>query len=354
MKEYKVMSEPSIIYPEMLKDIAKAKKYIYLETYKFDNDVIGTRFKEELIKKAKEGVEIKVLFDAFGSNAKLEFFNDLIKAGGEVKIFKKLKSFFFGFRKNIKINNERNHRKLLLIDDSISYLGSMNITLTGIINRELVLRVRGDITAKLVDSFLHTWGRYGKLNKKRFKSMLHKNLEIIQDFPSIYSRITESKFKKLINSAKKSIMIETPYFIPSERIVKSLIKKAKKGVNISIIIPEDSEVKLVDIVIGRYLGRLYKNNINIYVYKRSLLHAKLLIIDEKFFMFGTSNVDYRSFMYQFDINFLGKDKELIKQFKKHFGETLIKSVPFDYQKWRSRSSFNKILEHLILRIKEYL
>ncbi|MDP2926360.1 MAG: phospholipase D-like domain-containing protein [Nanoarchaeota archaeon] len=350
MKNFSIMSEPAKIYPEMLRDIANAKNYVYLETHQFDADAIGEKFKNLLIKKAKQGVKVRLLIDGYGSNAKKPYFNGLIKAGGEFKIFKEITSIFFGFRKN----NDRNHRKLLLIDDKISYVGSMNITASGISYRELVLRLTGNITKILVHSFNKIWNLYGKITPKKLKSLLHKNFEIIQDIPSYYFLATENKYKKLIKSAKKSILIETPYFVPSKRILISLIKASREGVNISIIIPYDSEIKLVNLVKERYLGRLYRNGINIYMYKRSLLHAKLLIIDDKFFMFGTSNVDYRSFFSQFEINFIGHDKEIIKGLKKHFGETMIKTEPFDYQEWRKRSSWRKLLELILLRIRHFL
>lgn len=349
MESFAVLSNPAEIFEKMLKDIASAEKNIYLETYIYDSDRIGNMFRKVLINKAKQGIKIKLLIDAWGSSVKKEYFQELEKYGAEVKFFK-------GFLYTIRIftkNHERNHRKLLIIDNDISYIGSLNITNQGIKYRELVLRLTGNITSCFIRSFFKTWER-GHLNKKKIKSFIYKEFEIINDFPSYYHRLTENRYIKLIKKAKKCIRIETPYFIPSYFIRKAIAKAIKRGVKIDLIIPLDSNIGIVDIVRNRYLGKLYRDGVKIYYYKKSLLHSKLLIIDDKFFLLGSSNMDYRSFVHSYEINFIGNDKNMIDALIKYNKDTKDKSESFNYQEWKSRSSFKEILEMMGSWIEYYL
>ncbi len=349
MNSFNVMSNPREIYSSMLKDIASAKKIIYLETYIYDYDRVGHMFRKALIEKAKQGVKIKLLIDAWGSSVKKDYFKQLEKYGAEVKFFRE---FLYTIRIFSK-NHERNHRKLLIIDNDISYLGSINITNEGINYRELVLRLTGNITSCFIRSFNKSW-EVDKLTKKKIKSFVYKEFEIINDFPSYYHQVTQNRYLKLIKKARKCIRIETPYFIPSYDIRKAISRAIKRGVKVTLTIPWDSNVRIVDIVRNRYLGKLHKEGVKIYFYRKSLLHSKLMIIDDKFFILGSSNLDYRSFIHTYEINFLGNDKELIDALIKYNQETISKSEQFNYYEWKNRSSFREIIEMMASWIEYYL
>lgn len=349
MKNFQIYSKPDKIYKEMLIDILSAKKYIFLETYIFDNDEIGKKFREALEKKARQGVKIRLLLDDWGGTAKKDFFKELIKLGGEVRFFKEIQYFVRFFTKN----HERNHRKLLLIDDKITYMGSANITAKCLNYRELVLRLNGDITGSFVKSFLESWEMFGRLTKKKIKIIAHREFQILHDIPSIYSRITEKKYIELFRKSKKDIKIETPYFVPSNKIIALMEKAVKRKVNVNLIIPTDSNSRIVDIFRNRYLGYLHKKGIKIHYYQGTL-HSKLMIVDDKFFILGSSNLDFRSFIYQYEINFFGNDEKLIKALEDYFNETMKNTKPFDYNRWKNRSSFKKSLELLFNFIKKYL
>lgn len=350
MESFQLISNVPSMYRQMLEDISSAKKYIYLETYIYDDDETGKKFLNVLIKKAKEGVKIRLLLDGWGGTAKKEYFEKLIKYGAEVRFFKEVRYFIRMFSKN----HERNHRKLLLIDGEIGYIGSANITSSCLEWREIGLRMKGHITQAFVKSFLKSWEIYDERTSKRIESIIYKGFHIINDTPNYLQKITENKYVELIRKARKTIMIETPYFIPSVKIRIALSKAVKRKVKVKIIIPHDSDVRVVDLVRNRYLGWLHKKGIEIYYYLPKTLHSKLLIIDDKFFMLGSSNVDYRSFMHQYEINFLGRDRRIIRDLRKYFQETLSKCKPFDYNQWKKRSSFKKILELILGTVRHYL
>lgn len=334
----------------MLKDIKQAKKSIFLETYIYDKDSVGEKFKKALMKKASQGVKVKVLVDAWGSTADKAFFQDLIDEGAEVRFYRE-------FRYTIRIfskNHERNHRKLLIIDNKVSYIGSANITASCLNWRELVIRLEGDITPHFSKSFKQSWQSFGKPVKRRFNSVIHKGFEIIQEVPSLKYKTTEKKYVQLIESAKKTILIEAPYFVPSHGIRKAFARAVKRHVKIVVVLPKISDVKIIDIVRNRYLGELHKEGIKIYYYSPKILHSKLFIMDNKFFILGSSNLDYRSFLHQYEINLLGKDRKIINELNKYFYSTLLDSTKFNINEWKRRSSLVKIPEMIISYLEKYL
>lgn len=348
--EFEILSEPKKLYRKMLEDIESAKKKIFLETYIYDKDKIGKKFRDALVKKAKQGVAVNLLIDAWGSTAKKDFFASLEKARGKVRFFKE----FRYVTRIIDENHERNHRKLLVIDDEIGYIGSANITATCLDWRELAIRLKGKIVEHLSNAFRKSWNSYAKPLERRIKNVIHKGFEIIQETPSPKFSPTEWRYIQLLKSAKKEILIEVPYFVPSHGIRRALRHAVKRGVSVKLLTPFISDVKLMDIIRDRYFGELYKERIQIYYYLPGNLHSKLLIIDDKFFMLGSSNLDYRSFLYQYDINLLGRDKRIIKSLKEFFNSGFRRSRPFNYEEWRARSSLKKIVEIFFLAIKKYL
>ncbi len=373
MDSFKIYSKPSTIYFHMLKDIQNAKSSIYLETYQFDNDKVGRLFRKALLEKVKEGVRVRVLVDVWQSTADKEFFKDLIEAGAKVKFFREIK-YVLRF---ISKNHERNHRKLLIIDKRISYVGSANITAMGMDWRELVVRFEGDITEKLFRTFVKTWNSHGKISKKRLNRIFHKSFKIINDAPSQIFTPTKNEYVNLINKAKNEILIITPYFVPNTEIRQAFIEAINRGVNIIIIIPEKPDVTLityekkgflekfiennarvlekgVQIYTYGFLGKLVEKGVNIYTYMPSMIHTKLLVIDKKFFLFGSSNLDYRSFMHLHEINVVGKDKLMIKQLREYFSDTLKDCKYFNHNRWKRRSVFKRILEMLLYYGRRYL
>lgn len=347
--KYQLFSEPQKVYDQMLKDIRDAKKYIFLETYIYDNDEIGRKFREVLIKKAKEGVVVRLLLDGWGPNVRKSFFRELIAVGGQLRFFKEFQYVFRIFAKN----HERNHRKLLIIDNKIAYIGSANITADCLKWRELVLRLEGGVAIAFARSFNKSWNLHDIDIPKRIQSIIHEQFEIINDIPSRKHKITEHKYTQLIKKAKHIIRIETPYFIPSGKIKKQLALAVKRGVRVIIILPKVSDVKIINIARNLSLGELHEKGVEIRYYNHNL-HSKLLIVDDNFFLLGSSNLDYRSFIYQYEINFIGRDKGIIRSLIHYFNESITDTTPFNYSEWKHRSSFKKLLEKLVYYVRDLL
>jgi cardiolipin synthase len=344
---YRLFDDPMDFYPAMLKDIEKARNYVYIETYRFGNDSIGKKFRDALTRKAREGVEVKLLIDSWGTLVTHSFFSELIKHGGEVRFFKKIVYSFDFFTKN----HRRNHRKMTLIDDHITYMGSANITGYSLNWKEMMIRITEEITLQFKKTFVLSWKNYNKyiFNKLAFKKTIYwRDFEIVQDIPSIYRQQIKRKYEKLISAAKSEVIIETPYFLPGYMLRKELSDAANRGVNVTIIVPRHSDVHSVDLIRDKYLGHFYRNKINIFFYMEDNLHAKCMVIDNEIFSIGSANVDYRSFRYMHEIALFGYEPEIIRQLNEHFRETLLSCEVFDYQKYLRRPKMEKFMGWLLV------
>ena len=339
----------------MIDDIEKAKKYIYIETYRVGKDEIGERFRDVLTKKSKESIEVRILIDYWGAGSvDHDFFKELIEYGGEVRFFEKIKYTTDKFTQGHK----RNHRKLLLIDDDISWIGSSNLTGYNINWRESMLRIRSlELTFSFTKLFMQDFRIYNKyIFNKAYNTKMVKvgNFEILRDAPSIALKRINQKFIKMIKMARESVVIETPYFLPGFLLRKAMIDASKHGVKITVILPNHSDVNLVDILRNKYLGPLFKNGINFLFYKPNNLHAKLMLADHSVFAIGSSNFDYRSFRYMYEIMLVGDDESIVSQVKNHVNTTMKDCIPFDIELWENRPMINKLFEWLLLPFRHLL
>ncbi len=352
--QFQLFSDPWKYYAIMLDDIASAKEFVYLETFRLANDVMGERFRDKLTRAAESGVEVKLLIDYWGgSSVRSGFFDKLIKAGGEVRFFKKIKYNFDFFTRS----HRRNHRKLLLIDNKISYIGSSNITGYNLNWRESVLRMQNNITPIFKKSFLQDFKIYNRyiFSKAYYtRPIRHENFEIVRDVPLITRKKINNKFIEYIKQAKKSIDIETPYFLPGFMLRKSLMDAAQRGVEINIFLPKKSDVNLIDILRNKYLGPLSRKGIHFLFYESNNLHAKLFLADKKHFAVGSSNIDYRSFRYMFEIMLFGSHPDIAQQVVQHVDETRKSTIPFIYGQWKNRPPIEKFFEWLLLPFRHLL
>ncbi len=347
LTSHKLYSEPPRFYQAMLNDIEQAERYIFLEVYKFGNDEVGLQFREAITKAAERGVHVKLLLDSWGVSYDETFFTDLISLGGEVRFFRKILYTFDFFTKN----HRRNHRKFLLIDDHISYMGSANITGYSLEWRESVIRLSGSITLLFKRSFLESYKIYNKyiFNKFTFKkSRFLDQFELVEDMPSIYRQRVKTKLERLISKAKREIIIETPYFLPGHKMRKILADAAGRGVRVKIILPRHSDVRSIDLLSSKYYGFYYSNNISLIFYMINNLHAKLILIDGETFGIGSPNIDYRSFRYQHEVMLFGTHKGIVEEVRSHVDETIRNCQDFDHLSWLRRPRIEKVLGWLLL------
>jgi cardiolipin synthase len=350
---YKLFSDPWKFYNAMLEDIEQASDYIYIETYKFGSGNIGVRFRDVLTRKAREGVKIKLLMDSWGTSVSYSFFSEMISHGAEVRFFKKIKFFIDFFTKN----HRRNHRKLMIIDDRITYLGSANIAGHSLNWRESMLRIDGNLTGAFKNVFLEDFRLYKRYVYKKpdFTRLIKQNgFEILRDVPSITRQRIKRRYERIFKNANNKVYIETPYFLPSYLLRKAMTDAAARGVEVNILLPKHSDIGLVDVIRNRYIGYLYKHNVKIWYYMPHNLHSKLILADDTIFCIGSANFDYRSFRYQHELMLLGDEPKIADQVKQHIDTTLVNCEPFNYKEWKRRPFVQKCLEWIFMPFRYLL
>lgn len=343
----RIYSNPLSFQEAMLHDIAGARESISLEIYRFRNDEVGERFLNALVDKCREGVKVRLLLDSWGTDVPEAYFDPVVQQGGEVRFFKKIKFFLDFFTKN----HRRNHRKLLIIDDKITYIGSANFTAYSRQWREMFLRIEGPISRDFKKSFNDSYQIYRKyiFNKFAYKRTISRgNYDIVQDLPSIYRQQIKKRYEQIIDKASAEIFIETPYFLPGYKLRRQMMLAASRGVDVNVIMPLHSDVRLVDFLRGKYMDYYHKNKIKIHFYTPGNLHSKCMLVDDEIFAIGSANFDYRSFRYQHEIMLFGRNRNIISQLRAHIDETLSMSIPFNYDEWRTRPLFEKIIGRLLI------
>ena len=309
---------------DLLFEIRNAKSSINIEFYIFADDSTGQIVANELIKKARQGVKIKVVCDAYGSKkTKKTFWRNLTDAGIDVV------EFFPNFLKlpliNFKINY-RNHRKIVVIDGKISYTGGVNLRDDHMSKdkylspwRDTVIKIVGPATYPLQDIFFNDYTFVSKENLNRDEiNMMFPQIEVLGDIdlqilesgpdkqPLIYK-----SFLQIIEKCNKSIYIETPYFVTNKEMQTVLKNALKKGVSLTIIIPKRADNKLVYGTTLNCLKKLFKMGAKIYLYS-NFIHSKVLLCD-KVLSIGTCNFDNRSFFLNFEDTCFCYDQSVIKK-----------------------------------------
>lgn len=346
-KQYTIFDDNLKLFDSMMEDMRNAKRNIFLETFRFGKDAMGEKFRLILLQKAKEGIEIRLLLDAWGTGRDLSFFKELIDLGVDVRLYRKVTLT----KGRLAKNHCRNHRKFLIIDSEIAYMGSANITAYSLSWRELNLRTTDHSIIKIFRrSFRDSFRNYNKYNfpfVASYKTYHLKDWTFIQDYPDTYRQRVKDRYERMIHAAEKEVIVETPYFLPGHMLRKELMDAAKRGVDVKILVPYHSDVRVVDILRRHYLGMLYEAGVKFYFYVPGNLHAKSLMIDGECFSISSANFDYRSFRYQYEIALIGSEPSILKQLKAHHEYTMENSKSFDYENWKQRPRFDKIIEYIL-------
>ena len=309
-------------YKALFNDIEKATQYIHISYYIIRRDEYGKKLIDTLIKKAQQGVEIRVLFDHIGSKViRKKAFKKLIDAGGQVEKFFPSKIFFKPYL------NHRNHRKMVIIDGKIAYAGGMNIGKEYCGEDKKIqpwadrhIRIKGDgVTSFQLLFFLdYTFVSDEKIDfsdkeivKKYFpkvKSHGNQVLQVVASGPDYKQENIKHAYLKMINEAKESVLIETPYLILDESVMDALRISIKSGVDVKIIIPGVADKKIVYLATLSYARELINMGAKIYTYN-GFMHSKVLISDNYITSIGSANMDRRSFSLNFEVNSFIYNKE---------------------------------------------
>lgn len=309
-----IFTDGKEMYDSLLIDIENATGTIHMLYYRINDDNIGRKIVKLLTKKAKEGVAVRVLYDHIGSlHTPARMFNQLKAAGGKVFRF-----FPLSFGTYLRINY-RNHRKIVVIDGEIGYLGGMNIgdEYMGLHKRikpwrDTHLRITGTSVNSLQERFLMDW-TYASQKIGLNEDIIEKSLfpypkitgnigmQLVSSGPDSNSEQIKRSLIKMITSAKETLFIQTPYFIPDEPFLEALQIAAMSGVDVRVMVPKVPDKMFVYHATTSYIRDLLDFGVKIYLYP-GFLHAKMMVMDGKISSLGTANMDIRSFILDFEMN----------------------------------------------------
>lgn len=342
-------------FERMMQDLLLAEKYIHLQYYIFENDEIGRRVKDVLIKKSQEGVKIKVIYDHIGCiNVRNRFFDEMKKAGIEVYPFFRVTFPVFATR-----INWRNHRKLCVIDGNVGYIGGMNIAdryLTGgkfSKWRDTHLRIKGPAISALQYSFAVDWSFMGRpivdedIYRPGEMAKGDVGMQMSVSGPTGQWPNIAFIFSKAIANAKHRIYIQTPYFLPTENLLKALQSAALSKVDVRIMLPRKSDSVIMSHASFSYIEECLKAGVKFYLYEGGMLHSKTLLVDDEFSTVGSTNFDFRSFEHNFEGNMFMYSKKINAQMAEIFLEDQKECLRINVTKWRNRPLVDKMLESVL-------
>lgn len=347
----KIYTNATLLFDDIEKAILEAQKHINIEYYIFNSDKIGTRIMDALKKKAQEGVEIRMIVDDVGSiKLKKKDIKSLIAHGIQVMSFLEVRLPYINSRVNY-----RNHRKILVIDGEIGFTGGYNIADRYIYGlswgpwRDTHIKVEGSVVSELQKSFFEDWYfvKQELVDDARFyptpTAKGNSLMQIVISGPDlIWESIMQCYIKAFLETQKR-IYIETPYFLPPESVISALQIAALNNIDVRIILPYRSDAQLTLFSTYSYLDQMFKAGVKIYLYQEGFIHSKITIVDDTSFV-GSSNMDFRSFNQNFELNAIIYDKEKTKEFTEIYFEDIKHSNELDFDTWKKRPLQQRLKE----------
>ena len=356
--------------------IKHAKKRVCLEVYIFANDHTGNAFAELLCAKAQEGIKVYVIYDSIGScgieqlwREKPPMFNKMRRAGVRLAEFHPLRMWEGQYSwKPV----QRDHRKLLLVDDDIAGMGGINVgrEYAGSwvvptdqmqecdLWRDNAIGIVGPSTRLLFHSFGRTWKYIHSGGRTRRAEFFHPlddqdDLGVLASVPSIDSPLVP-RLHAMLGGAKKSIEMTMAYFAPPDELVDVLCKRAKRGVKVRLMLPGRGDVPILITAARSFYERLLPCGVEIYERQHVILHAKTMCIDREFTILGSTNLDYRSIEYNLELSCLIRSKEFGEQMHDLFENDVRYAKPISPKEWRRRPRWDRFGQWAVNRARYLL
>ncbi|MFL2099409.1 cardiolipin synthase [Desemzia sp. FAM 23991] len=339
-------------FKSLIRDIYKAENHIHMIYYIFHNDQIGNMVLKALEDRAAAGVEVLVIYDALGSRAlKLASFKKLKELGGQVETFFGSKLGLINFRINF-----RNHRKIVVIDGKIGYIGGFNVGDEYLGKdkkfgywRDTHLKIIGNGVLALQSRFIMDWNAAVPTNKieyeERYFPYIQRkgktNLQIVSSGPDTEIQQIKKGYIKMISMADKTVYIQTPYFVPDDALIETLQIAIMSGIDVKIMIPNKPDHPFIYQATLSYAAQMVDAGAEVYIYDNGFLHSKTIVIDGEICSVGTANFDIRSFKLNFEVNAFMYDPAIAKQQEAYFFKDMEKSYLFTRELIEKQSSWVK-------------
>lgn len=352
-----IYNDGETFFIELLKSISKAQHHIHMEFYIFRDDSLGQLIKDSLIEAAKRGVVVRIIYDDLGCwGVKKDFFEEMKNAGIELSCFLPVR-----FHRLAHRINYRNHRKLVIIDGEKGYIGGMNIALRyarptkGRIWTDTHLKVEGRGVYGIQLLFLSDWlittnqtisdpVYYPSVNQPDPHGCL---MQIVSSAPLTLWPSIMLAYNKVILNAKKHILIQTPYFMPTQSLIESLQVAAMSGVKVKIMLPEKPGGFWMTWCNRAYFSDMLKAGAEIYLYTKGMLHSKTLTTDDNFCSIGSANIDFRSMLDTFEDSAFIYDEAIAQQMRHTFTAMCDDCKKVELQEWENRPLRKRLLASFV-------
>ncbi|MEY8514255.1 cardiolipin synthase [Lactococcus taiwanensis] len=354
--DVKIFNDGREKFDALIEDINRAKYHIHMEYYIFRMDDVGQEIYEALIEARKRGVEVKLLIDAWGSNkTKMSKFKELEELGGRVAQFFPLILPLINPRTNYRL-----HRKIVVIDGVIGYTGGFNVgneyaSVTKKFGywRDNHLRLTGDIVYSLQHRFILDWNSQHHFEITQGEpyfpdaiSQGHVATQLVTSGPDEDKEQIKLTYMKMISGAEREIVIQTPYYIPSDALHESLKLALLSGVQVKMMIPNKPDHPLVYWATYFHAADLVKYGAKVYTYENGFVHSKTLIIDGEYASVGSANLDYRSLQLCFEANVVIYNYDIAQKLRNDFIKDLKLSRALTLERYEQRSKIVRFKEGL--------
>ncbi len=349
----RVLNNGRQTFGSIIFELENARHHIHMEFYIIDDDQIGNRIKEILMRKALAGCDVKLLYDDLGSwSLSRRYIRELTSSGVKVMNFMPVKTYVFANKLNFRL-----HRKIIVVDGKVGFVGGINIAdryLRGLGPnnrwRDTHLRLEGDSVRSLQAVFLLDWNF--ALNTSDYDSKYFPEHQVTKDLlvqivasgpDSDWESIMQAYFAA-IATALRYVYISTPYFLPNQSILTALKTAALSGIEVKLLLPERNDSWMVWRSSRSYLKELLEAGVHVYFYLKGFTHSKLMIVDDVFASVGTANMDIRSFNQDFEANALIYDEAVTRELKLDFEDDLESSKEIILDDWEKRPLWDKAQE----------
>jgi len=356
------------IFPAQQEAIRAARQTISYAQYFYEEGPIGQEIAGALAERCRAGIHGHILLDGFGTLTMPAAYREtMTEAGCEVATFRPLSPLTLLGVFGIGRDNKRNHRRMLVVDGQIGFTGGSGVSpkWTGDGRteghwRDTDVRVEGPIVSRLQGAFVENWlaATGNVLGGDAYFPPLPRRgpvfAQVVRSSPEGGSFSMYTMFLLAMSSARRSIYITNPYFLPDGRMTRVLTEAPRRGVRVVVLLPGAIDNNIVRQASRSQFGALLEAGVEIYEYQAGLLHAKTMTIDGIWATIGSTNLDTRSFALNEELNAVLYNKDVAGQLEKIFADDLTYSQKIDYQRWRNRGFFNRLLELLSLPVREQM
>lgn len=356
--EADILTDGPSFFISLLRDIGRATHHIHFETYIICDDPLGRLVADALADKARQGVEVRFIYDDVGCwNVPNSFFERMRNAGIDVHAFMPVK--FPAFTSKV---NYRNHRKLCVIDGKVGYIGGMNVAMryvkgsNGRAWRDTHMRIRGGAVYGIQRAFLVDWFFVDRtlVTNRCYYPMLDGSIsndcimQVVTSSPiSPWPEMMQG-YVRILLEAKRYVYMETPYFLPTEPVMFAMRTAALAGVDVRLMVPLHSDAKFVEWASRPYVQEAADAGVKVYLYKSGFNHSKLLVSDDSLSTCGSTNIDFRSFENNFESNVFIYDNGMAQRIKSVFVTDMRECIMYgDYMRTRRLSFTHRLWESLV-------